>query len=368
MKQQLRELDFMRALAALAVIAIHVSGGYALSSRAGYTLNQVTRFAVPMFIILSGYLLFYSDAGKERVRYLEFIKKRFKKIVIPYVIWTVIYFVYSFRHKLDVLWNDKATLLNTLGKDLIYGVTWYHLYFIIIILQLYLLYPLLRSLFMKWPKCTLLLSFAVTFGTEIGVYLSQLGFLKMPRLFLPYHVIFITWIFYFVIGIYLVDRLSKWQKKLSSKSIYLGLLWLVCIVVVIIEGKAAKTFESSMRPTITLYCLASFLFFYVILHRMRETEAKWGKILDWISKQSFLIYFAHPIILSELRLRVFKGKMLPLVNGGTGMLVLLFAATAVTILLTLLLSRIPLTSFLGGVYEKKRFGWGSKTRDKALGA
>ena len=48
-----RQMDGLRAAAALAVVMIHVSAGR--MNPVGVSCNQTARFAVPLFIMLSGY-------------------------------------------------------------------------------------------------------------------------------------------------------------------------------------------------------------------------------------------------------------------------------------------------------------------------
>mgnify|MGYP000811579489 CR=1 FL=1 len=50
---RIRQMDGLRAVAALAVVMIHVSAGR--MNPVGVSCNQIARFAVPLFIMLSGY-------------------------------------------------------------------------------------------------------------------------------------------------------------------------------------------------------------------------------------------------------------------------------------------------------------------------
>lgn len=55
---RIRQMDGLRAVAALAVVMIHVSAGR--MNPVGVSCNQTARFAVPLFIMLSGYGHMYS--------------------------------------------------------------------------------------------------------------------------------------------------------------------------------------------------------------------------------------------------------------------------------------------------------------------
>jgi fucose 4-O-acetylase-like acetyltransferase len=95
MKRDLRELDFIRWIAVVSIILIHVSGRYVEYKTAGFLLNQLVRFAVPAFVILSGYLLRYRYSPENDLSFNIYIKRRFNKILIPYFCWTVIYLVFG---------------------------------------------------------------------------------------------------------------------------------------------------------------------------------------------------------------------------------------------------------------------------------
>lgn len=48
------EYDFIRIISALAVLTIHVTSTHIANNTYAYISNQLCRFCVPMFIILSG--------------------------------------------------------------------------------------------------------------------------------------------------------------------------------------------------------------------------------------------------------------------------------------------------------------------------
>ena len=154
--KRLEALDFTRVIAMLAVVMIHVSstfiynesGFMLLGMNLGSMLNQVTRFAVPLFILISGMSLGISAKGGSAV---SFWKRRILKVGIPYVVWFFIYDLYN--HGLDVGAYVKECLAapRALLRALSMGQSASHLYFIIILIQLYLVYPLLK----KVRKCTI---------------------------------------------------------------------------------------------------------------------------------------------------------------------------------------------------------------------
>ena len=98
--------------------------------------NTATKLAVPGFIFISGLTLAYSYKEPKINNIYLFYKKRFINVVIPYVIWTLIYYLVYI-----ILYNYEISLKFFLER-LINGSMTYHLYFIIIIIQFYILFPM----------------------------------------------------------------------------------------------------------------------------------------------------------------------------------------------------------------------------------
>ncbi len=92
-------LDFLRVLAICFVVVLHVITSY-FSSSASFGrplwwivvyLNELTRTGVPLFFMLSGFLLL---SNPSTAQYASFYKKRFAKIVPPFLVWSVLYYLY----------------------------------------------------------------------------------------------------------------------------------------------------------------------------------------------------------------------------------------------------------------------------------
>src|ERR1035437_9251813 len=90
-------LDTLRALAILGVIIIHISSPLVNMTYGknmpfwwiGNVVDSAVRFAVPLFLMLSGATLL----GKE-YKLSEFYKKRFLRVLVPFLFWIMVYWVY----------------------------------------------------------------------------------------------------------------------------------------------------------------------------------------------------------------------------------------------------------------------------------
>ncbi len=77
-KEKLHELDYVRSFSILAVLMIHVTADAtvmlavdSLPWRGYVSLNKLSNFAVPAFIILSGIVLFYRYNNDWSLRHLR---------------------------------------------------------------------------------------------------------------------------------------------------------------------------------------------------------------------------------------------------------------------------------------------------------
>lgn len=139
--------DFLRVIAAVAVIAIHVLGPYrhqigdiALSEWIfAVGVNGASRWAVPVFILITGALML-SDTRPFSLSY--FVKKRVSKVLVPFIIWSLFYVWLS---GLSSTGYDAGHALDVL-KESYHHETYYHLGFFYYFIPLYILVPFLRPL------------------------------------------------------------------------------------------------------------------------------------------------------------------------------------------------------------------------------
>ncbi|AFH60180.1 acyltransferase [Paenibacillus caseinilyticus] len=145
-KPVIEEIDYLRGFAFLAVVMQHVVGHYAFEPKLQLAdgvllgiLLLLAKFAVPLFIFITGLVLFYNyDSG---VAYGPFLRKRSRDILLPYLPWAVLYAFIVMGGSAFSSWEG----LQKFGRLLFTGEASYHLWYIVMTFQLYLLFPLLRK-------------------------------------------------------------------------------------------------------------------------------------------------------------------------------------------------------------------------------
>jgi surface polysaccharide O-acyltransferase-like enzyme len=342
---RLQEFDLLRAVATLTVIGIHVTAAYVYTSIWGCAANQFARFAVPLFLIMSGFLLCNADLHGPAFSSQSFYRKRFRKILWPYFIWSLFYSCLTGLMGADLL----ASLLQ-LPTQLIWGTAYYHLYFVVIVIQLYLLYPWLYRWVLRAPRLCLLTALALTLSCQIMLNMHTLGQLSLPpQLNNLYLVFFPVWIFFFVFGMVAARYNKSWQLFFKPRRGLWALLWMGSFGLLLADGYAHNTYGSSSRPTVMLYTLCTYFFLYSLaLHY----QGHFRKTINWIARQSFLIYLLHPFVLSGLvALANLMGKP-DLWNRTRGMIAIYLLVTLLSCGASYLISLTPLAEKLGGVRAK----------------
>jgi len=348
--KRLQVFDVLRVAAALAVIAIHVTAGYIDKSFFAYLWNHAMRFAVPLFIVISGFLLYHNDREDTALLPLPFYGKRLKRILWPFFIWSLIYCLvnaYLLR------WNNPILFFVTLGKSLLWGTAYYHLYFLPVILQFYLLYPWLRRWLIKNPHKFLAACLLMTLSCQILLYLYVLHIIPMPYHYsLLYVRVFPMWLFYFVLGMftaYKYARCTEGMYQENSSPGILAVIWLVSLGIVILDSKVTNM-SFIVIPSVMLYATCSYFFFYALAIKLRQKERP---CLTWLSTQSFLIYLMHPFLLTILMKIAPRLGHPSLWDGKLGMVGLYCATTVFTIAITYMVTLTPMALPLGGIRESR---------------
>ena len=224
--------DLLRLLSMGMVLAIHATGPYEyhfLKSHDFFSqdwlavvLNQLARFSVPVFIMLSGYglIMKYGLIGEKdglspqqnRIPVKSFFAERAYKIGLPFLAWSILYLAIQGKLKGPYTGEWLLGLLPYLyrtGAD-------YHFYFFHIIFECYLVFPALAYTMSRLPRFRtpiLILSFL------LQLYVSSpahIWFSDLPRIPFLFSAFILYWQFPFVLGIYYAFRSLKTRENLVS--------------------------------------------------------------------------------------------------------------------------------------------------------
>jgi len=133
-KQKVVYIEYLRIIAVLAVIGIHVSAPFfnkygKIDNTIWWFANLISsssRFAVPLFVMISGSVLLGRDLP---VR--DFYVKRLKRVLLPLIFWSVFYL---FIRVLDGGDLGKIFIYDFLLKGRVYPHLWYLTMYLCLIL------------------------------------------------------------------------------------------------------------------------------------------------------------------------------------------------------------------------------------------
>lgn len=149
-KERLTNYDYLRVFATFAVVLLHVSALWIdfrgliklhLIIDIAYIFNDLTRFAVPCFLMLSGALLMRDT---QNVSFKQFYWKAFVKLGIPTIIFSLIYTAYTYFAINYGIFPSKGPVFSILLNKLVRGAPLYHMWFMYMILWIYLFVPFVK--------------------------------------------------------------------------------------------------------------------------------------------------------------------------------------------------------------------------------
>ena len=277
-------------------------------------LLVLVRYAVPMFIFITGLVLFYNYSDNE-FNYWEFINKRFTQIFAPYFIWTIIYSVgLGFGEaaiSLDTILLKIATLIIT-------GDACYHLWFMVAIFQFYLLFPLFRSFVLKnrnRPIATLTLCLIAYIGLmwlytyKVPVVFSNIQSPLLKNILAYRDRIFISWFFYFLLGGFAglyIENLRKVLKCVQKVNVFVYLLSFIFILSEVIKTGYNNTsggyiinyqFTLPLTPMMIVFLTSSLLTIYYLSETLFIKSQVVMKVLKSFGRYSLGCYFTHAFVL-----------------------------------------------------------------------
>ena len=300
-KAWLSELDIFRGFAILGVIAIHsfaLPPSRVLEYYTNYQqspfinficqiLLDYSRFAVPLFILVSGIALAYKYCDGMDVK--DFYVKRLLKIIPPYII---ISLVSIFSLGLISQMPSAGTIIFKLLTGSASGPLW----FIIVILQLYVLFPFLLTAILMWQRESSFFIIFPVIALLIQLFWALLRLVLTPVL--PFEWVsiiidrlFIGMFFYFVCGIYFglyYKEILRWIKSLPifvpivlSLSLYLAYILL------------------RDNQVISAFLSISFIFNTIILIIrislvIAEQDSWLRSFIQYMGTISFGVYLIHP--------------------------------------------------------------------------
>lgn len=328
-RRYIPEINLLRAMAILAVVMIHSTSNALVQLQTSSSfyglyvfLHEFAVFAVPAFIFISGFVLTYNYVGKplNGGTISTFYRKRIWNAVLPYVIFSLFYIL------LKTKFSPPADSTTKFLGQVLTGQAYGHLYFMFVIIQYYILFPvLLLALRSGWVRrhiwwIGIVLQFAY-FYLNREYIVHQTGW---PNVLHRTGSLFISYFGVFAVAMWLAvhyERILAWfadrpaVRRLSVLLVYA--LWLLSgawYVYLRYEGMVNKDWADGQVFAYTqfVFNLASAISLFLLSNALlRKPKAIWTRMLGNIGICSFGIYLIHPAVLYYYRDIPVPGGSLP---------------------------------------------------------
>jgi poly(3-hydroxybutyrate) depolymerase/membrane-bound acyltransferase YfiQ involved in biofilm formation len=361
--RRIHEIDFARVITAASVVAVHAISAtlFLQLTPLGNDLQtlsyHILHFNRELFMFVTGLVLVYVYYGKTYSKSAYYLK-RVGTVVIPYVLWSVIYIkLYTYSSGID--------FFKTLGYDLLTGNASFQLYYIILTIQFYAVFPFFLYFFKKvvnHPWIVLSVSFVI----QVIFYYFDFHFLESGQLANTsrfwYEVskynnaIFFFYEFFFILGAFTAVNLGKIKSFLIKYGkimllVYPTMLSIFCwhyLQQVLVYGESSGYASSVLQPIMVVYALITIIFigWLVVLWGEHKPKPILSNVISTLAASTFGIYLVHPIFLT-----IYTTYILPHVGFiplfPQTILVYLFTIVGSTLLCLILLSTPWLSWMIG---------------------
>ncbi|MDQ0376184.1 acyltransferase [Amycolatopsis thermophila] len=301
--EHLHYVDLVRVLTVGLVIGLHVLAlaPFAPGVPIG-ALIIVFHVSREVFFLLTAFVLTHSTA--RRPRWPEFWRRRYLFVVVPYLLWTVVYF----------LADGGPYSVVSFRTELLTGTARYHLYFLLVSMQIYLVWPVIRALIAATRRHhRALAAFAVAYqlvfslaGQQQWTIGALSGWLRAPDAWLP------SYLGYVLAGALAGahrEELVAWTRQhvrvvLGGCLAALALGAGVYLAQVYLGGQPPLVASTVFQPVVAVESFAVAWAFLALGLVWTERGTPWRGLVRATSDASFGVYLIHPLVLQYVLLGV----------------------------------------------------------------
>jgi len=314
--------DVMRLIASFFVVMIHVSSA---NSAVGLALNSISRFSVPVFVLISGYYLLKKDME------ISAVLRKVLSLFTLMVFWSAIYYV----HEL-IVGTQKFSPIGCVKYLLTEPV---HLWYFYALISLYLFTPLLSLVYHHASKQLYQYVLGLTFlsGSCVAMLLrmDSVSFLNViiEKMKFPYALGFL---FLYLLGGYIRKYTVNHKKVIYCLGIAASILSALAAAVLTDYEIVNNVLFSFLYPGNILAAVAFFLFFNSI---SVVSRGKLYGILQKCAGATMGIYVLHPLMIKIFASNAFVAALF----AGRDLLipVYTFIIYCVALVCALILKNIP---------------------------
>lgn len=280
------EISAQNVMYCLFVLAIHLLTPELLSHTGIFLLQRLLFCAIFGFIFLAG-LKSTLNSGKKSL--LQYYKGRFSRVVLPYLVAVALYM--CIYRALGIAPVDSLDLTDYIRYALCGNLT-AHLYFVIALLQLYLVTPVIAFL---CRRCTAVRVLAVSLAATLCTALFFHSFSFYNRLFTRYFFCYVCGCCAGLNYECFADRLRRYRAVITSVFAPLCVTELVLAALyrrALIPSVIQQVFTMLYMPSAVLFVCCVF----VCANKADDTRRP-KRIFTLLDRESYFIYLYHILAL-----------------------------------------------------------------------
>ena len=352
-RRRLDHVDAMRPIKQAGVISTHSVQYFApaaalVASNAALLLLHVSREG---FFFISACMLTYAYADMRVAGLRRFYWRRFVAVAIPYGCWTLIYFVYPWT-----AWHYPNMPAALRGLATIAYTGYEQLYFLLVIMQFYLVFPLVLML-LRWTRNHHGLVIAVAAAAQVGLAIAMHWNLLPPLMLKWEQQDALSYLLYLIGGAVVafhLDEVHDWVCRHTAMIVGLTVLaalaaeavyFLAQDGVTMVLGSGSDPFQPSVIPFNVGAITCGYLAGVALVRRGRSRRTR--AFVRSASDNAYGIYLTQMLFISWLSWHhwVHLDSVLPWPLVCLLTVLIVFACG---IVLTSLLARTPLAVPLTG--------------------
>lgn len=280
-------LDILKVICCILVIVLHsppLCGGIV-----GIIIRSITAIAVPSFMAVSGYLIFYLK---------EYTLEKYIKVVSRYVaiflIWDTIYLVYVWIR--DVKQTEEYMSFIQFAATNSEG---WHLWYLKVYIQILLVYPIIRTITREKKLCilysviwTVMIPLKYSLTAYLAIDFTYLRLLQLP--FFQFNGVTSGTVMgyypteclgYFIFGGLMIDTLQKNVRYINKTMLCIGA---VGLTTTIIEYRSSVLAVEPLQINV-LFMMCGFISMIYMI-KVEYIPEKVIQIITWISDQTLGAY------------------------------------------------------------------------------
>ena len=297
--RRLEELNYFNAVCCLLVVLIHIlSLGVTQLDKGSWQLAVIyfpwnlSAFVVPGFLFTGAVKMALGFHSSDGTPYLKYIWRRIKKIYLPYVAFVIVYY------PIFVHFGIAQRSVRAFFSYLFVGNLSSHFYYIVIVMQFYILMPLWRWMVkhVPWYAALPVSAMVTLLMLKASAALGCIGitFKYSDRVFLSY-------LFFWVMGLYVGQNYESFRTSLRQSRLPV-LLSAAAVLVFSAVNYLQYTKSTYVYDTGYLKLFSDAISILVLLCLCTALDSspmeRTKRVLGGVYKASYSVYLSHSLFLT----------------------------------------------------------------------